>query len=59
MDLITSKVWTLKTSFDEEIDWDFPVADEYRPYNLSLLFIVCCHCVPGDTSQPNYPQFPS
>lgn len=35
-------------SFDEEIDWDFPVVDEYYPYNLSLLSFGC-QCIPVDT----------
>ena len=34
----------LKTSFDEEIDWDFPVVDEYRSCisHFSLVLLSMC-----------------
>ena len=44
-------------SFDEEIEWDFPVVDKYRPCNLSLLFSLLSMCSRGHVTTQLSPEF--
>ena len=39
-------------------NWDFPVIDEYRPYNISLLFCLVVNAFPVIHNNPSIPSFP-
>ena len=45
-------------SFDEEIDWDIRVFDEYCPYNVSLLFCLVVNVFLVTCNNPTIPSLP-